>query len=170
MGKKKSPAQTRVLLDTSFLISFANPLRPHHAVAVEWFRHCVKNRIPLGLSTIVAAEFEMNERITDLPLRNFHVVPFNMPHAQKAGSFQNLLRDRDPADKRNVVINDLKILAQAEVEQFGMILTEDANTLTKYANRLGEAGLGNVKALLLKEGFAPGRLQDPDQTEMDLRG
>lgn len=170
MANVKSPIIKQVLVDTSYLISFADPRRSHHAVAVEWFRHCVGNGIVLGLSTLVAAEFEAKQRVTDLPLHNFRIIPFNMTHAQKAGSFYPLFRDRDSEDKRCVVENDLKILAQAEVEKFGVILTEDKNTLVKYAARLHEAGMGGVKALLLKEGFQPGRLRDPDQTEMDLRG
>jgi hypothetical protein len=36
----------QVSLDTSFLITFADPGRPNHAVALEYFRHCLTQRIP----------------------------------------------------------------------------------------------------------------------------
>jgi predicted nucleic acid-binding protein len=37
----------QVSLDTSYLISFADPARPNHAVAVEYFRHCLAQlRLP----------------------------------------------------------------------------------------------------------------------------
>jgi hypothetical protein len=37
----------QVSLDTSFLISFADPDRPNHAVAVDYFRHCLAQQIPM---------------------------------------------------------------------------------------------------------------------------
>ena len=36
-----------VLLDTSFLITFANPDRPHHDAAKQYFRECIQRQIPM---------------------------------------------------------------------------------------------------------------------------
>ena len=37
--------------------------------------------VPLYLSVIAASEFQVKQDITDLPLRNFEVLPFNIDHA-----------------------------------------------------------------------------------------
>jgi predicted nucleic acid-binding protein len=47
-----------VLVDTSFLITLANPTqRKHHKIAVQYFRASVDRGVVLHLSTIVIAEF-----------------------------------------------------------------------------------------------------------------
>jgi hypothetical protein len=71
-------------------------------------------------------------------------------------------------DVRRIIINDLKIIAQAEEEQIGIILTEDANTLSRVAARLRERTASAVRALLLTDGFTPGKLQNPDQGELNI--
>lgn len=163
---------TRVLVDTSFLISLASPPRDRHAVAVEWFRYFVEKAAALELSTLVVAEFEVRQAITDLPLQNFNILPFNISHARKAAQFHRALLNQEVAkdadDQRDVVINDLKILGQASAEEINIVLTEDERTLTKYAWRLRDAGLCHVTPLLLKDGFQPGRLENPDQNELNL--
>jgi hypothetical protein len=66
-----------VLLDTSFLISLADPNRPRHAVARSYFEHFIEEGIPMYLSTIAAGEFQVGQPISDLPLDRFIVLPFN---------------------------------------------------------------------------------------------
>ncbi|MBI4624972.1 MAG: hypothetical protein HY736_17365 [Verrucomicrobia bacterium] len=41
-----------VLLDTTFLITFANPNAKNHAVARRYFDHFVDESVPMFLSTI----------------------------------------------------------------------------------------------------------------------
>jgi predicted nucleic acid-binding protein len=162
----------QVSLDTSFLISFADPGRKHHSVAVEYFNYCRNKGIPMNVSVIAAGEFEVGQAVNDLPLRNFRIQPFNLPHAIRAATFFKALKGRqvqqDKDDARAVILNDLKILAQAEEEGIGIILSEDASTLSKYAIRLKEAGLCEVEVVLLKDGFTPGRLDNPHQREIPL--
>ena len=161
----------QVSLDTSFLISFADPDRPNHAAAVDYFRHCLGQQIPMWLSTVAAGEFEVGQPISDLPLQNFRVQPYNLPHAIKAAALFRVLREENtPAsdDRRPIIINDLKILAQAEEENIPIILTEDLNTLWRIAERLRQRGHTNVRVLLLTEGFNPGRLEQPAQDEFRL--
>lgn len=67
-----------------------------------------------------------------------------------------------------MVRNDLKILAQADIEKCHVILTEDANTLTRWADQLGKANLCGVSPLLLKDGFRPDELVDPDQKTLGI--
>lgn len=159
----------QISLDTSFLISFADPERPHHGVALEYFRHCLANRIPMWISTIAAGEFEVGQSITDLPLQTFRIQPYNLPHAIKAASLYNALKNEGgPDDGRKIIINDLKILAQAEDDDIGVILTEDARTLSKIAAKLNSSAKLSTRVLLLAEGFTPGRLERPNQNEFVL--
>jgi predicted nucleic acid-binding protein len=161
----------QVSLDTSFLISFADPTRPHHAAALEYFRHCLAQNIPMWISVVAAGEFEVGQPVSDLPLQNFRIQPYNLPHALRAAALLRALQQepsQHPGETRRVIINDLKILAQAEEEQIPIILTEDANTLSRLAARLREHKQVSVRVLLLKEGFTPARLQNPEQDELRL--
>ena len=161
----------QVSLDTSFLISFADPDRPNHTVAVNYFRHCLAQRVPMWISVVAAGEFEVGEPVSDLPLQNFRIQPYNLPHAIRAAALFRALRQdaAEPAEERRpIIINDLKILAQAEEDQIPVILTEDANTLSRLADRLRQRGAVSVRVLLLTEGFAPARLENPAQDELRL--
>jgi predicted nucleic acid-binding protein len=159
-----------VSLDTSFLISFADPSRPNHSVAVDYFRYCVAQRIPMWISTVAAGEFEVKQPINDLPLQNFRVQPYNLPHAIRAAAlFRELQGERGAAeDRRPIVINDLKIIAQAVEEKIRLIITEDKNTLTRLVSRLRRKNIISLDVLLLADGFAPRRLETPAQTELRL--
>jgi hypothetical protein len=84
-----------VLLDTSFLITLVNAERPHHDVAVRYYRHMLQNNVTMCFSAIVASEFGIKQTITDLPLGNFRPLNFNVPHGQKAALVWNLLGSRD---------------------------------------------------------------------------
>jgi predicted nucleic acid-binding protein len=162
---------SQISLDTSFLISFADPSRANHAVAVDYFRHCLAERIPMWLSTVAAGEFEVRQPVSDLPLQNFRIQPYNLPHAIRAAALFRVLLQEDvepSVDRRPIIINDLKILAQAEEESIPVILTEDRNTLYRIAERLRQKGSSQVRVLLLTEGFTPGRLVDRSQGELPL--
>jgi len=161
----------QVSLDTSFLITFADPGRAQHPVAVDYFRHCLTQRIPMWLSAVAAGEFEVGQPVSDLPLQNFRIQPYNLPHAIRAAALFRALREGvvpSTEDRRPIIINDLKILAQAEEENIPAILTEDRNTLSRLTDRLRQRGLVNVRVLLLTEGFTPGRLEKPAQDEFPL--
>ena len=162
----------QVSLDTSFLISFADPSRrPNHPVAVDYFRHCLAQRIPMWISTVVAGEFEVGQPVSDLPLQNFRIQPYNLPHAIRAAALFRALREEPPVaaeDRRPLIINDLKIVAQAEEENVPVILTEDRNTLSRLVERLRQKKTISVRVLLLAEGFTPGRLETPGQDEFPL--
>jgi len=154
------------LLDTSFLITLANPLRPHHAAAKFYYREALLRGVPLYLSAIVASEFQVRQSVTDLPLRNLEVLPFNMDHAMTAGLLLRELR-RDATDDRAAVKDDLKLIAQAVCESLTHVITEDEQTLCKYSRRLSDAGRCNLKPVLLADGpdaawFENGQSRIPD--------
>lgn len=141
-----------VLLDTSFLISFSDPARPHHKAALSYYRECVRRQIPMYLSTIVISEFQVKQAVNDLPLRNFVVLPFNVDHAMKCGlNIRNMARD--PEDDRVRVKDDFKLLAQCDCEAISHLISEDASTLAKYLDRARDAGLTTTRAVLLRDGF-----------------
>jgi predicted nucleic acid-binding protein len=141
-----------VLLDTSFLISLADPGRKHHRIAVDYLREALRRGVPLYLSVIAASEFQVRQAVTDLPLRNFEVLPFNIDHAMQAGLLTRDLQ-RDPGDDRGAVKDDVKLIAQAICQSLTHILTEDARTLVKYVERFNAAGQCSLKTILLADGF-----------------
>jgi len=125
----------------------------------------------MWLSTIATGEFEVGQPVSDLPLQNFRIQPYNLPHSIRAAALFRAIRDADPLapeDRRPVIINDLKILAQAEEEDIPVILTEDRNTLWRLTERLRQRGQIKARVLLLSEGFTPGRLETPAQDEFPL--
>jgi predicted nucleic acid-binding protein len=141
-----------ILLDTSYLISLADPSRQHHQAALAYLREAVRREVPLYLSVVVAAEFQVKQAVTDLPMRNLEVLPFNFDHAMMAGLLMRELK-RDSDDDRSAVKDDVKLIAQAICESLTHILTEDAQTLVKYVRRFNDAGKCALKTILLAEGF-----------------
>jgi predicted nucleic acid-binding protein len=162
----------KVCLDTSFLISFADPTRPHHTVALDYYRYCVSEGILMYLSVVAAGEFEVRQPITDLPLSEYIMLPYNLPDAVRAARLRAKLIEKsnafDSGDTRRIIVNDLMIIAQAEEEAIPIILSEDASTLSRFAAHLRSLGDAAVDVILLADGFTPGRLSDPDQTELGL--
>lgn len=140
------------LVDTSFLISLADPKRPHHDAAMAYFREALRRGVPMYLSAIAASEFQVRQAVTDLPLRNFEVLPFNIDHAMQTGLLMRKL-SRDGGDDRVAVKDDIKLIAQAICESMTHLLTEDARTLVKYLERLCAVGECSVRPILLKDGF-----------------
>lgn len=141
-----------VLLDTSFLISFSDPHRAHHAAAVRYYKECVLRQIPMYLSTIVISEFQVKQAINDLPLRNLVVLPFNIDHAMRCGLMIRQI-PRDAGDDRVRVKDDFKLLAQCDCESISHLLTEDASTLDKYLDRARTNGVFPTQTVLLRNGF-----------------
>ncbi len=153
---------TTVLVDTSFLISLVDEHRPRHSIAAQYYRLALEQPVPMFLSVIVASEFSIKQPLTDLPLNQFRILPFNIPHAIRAAELWRQL-GRDDGDNRAVVRDDLKLLAQADKESIPIILTEDAQTLHKYCNRLREQGILRTRTILLADGFDPSGLRDDGQ-------
>lgn len=141
-----------ILLDTSYLITLADPTRPHHTVAVQYLREALVRGCPLYLSAIAASEFQVKQAVTDLPLRNFHVLPFNIDHAMMAGQLMRSLH-RDQGDDRVSLKDDIKLIGQMVCESITHLLTEDRNLAAKYLARLSSLGQINAQAILLADGF-----------------
>ena len=157
-----------VLLDTSFLISLVDGNRPNHSTAALYYRMMLEQQSPMFFSAIVAAEFAIKQPITDLPLKNFRCIPFNIPHSTEAARLWNALGKHDGGDNRAVVRDDIKLMAQAAHESIPFILTEDASTLYKYCERLRDAGVLRVRALKLADGFDSCALREDGQRGLVL--
>jgi len=155
-----------VLLDTSFLISLSDPARPHHATALAYYRECIKRQVPMLLSAIAVSEFQVKQAINDLPLRNFIALPFNIDHAMACGLLMRA-QTRDPDDDRVRVKDDFKLIAQCECEGISHLLTEDANTLTKYLARLPTGSHAVTRPVLLRDGFEAAWFEN-GQTQLSL--
>jgi predicted nucleic acid-binding protein len=146
------------LVDTSFLIALVKPEEACHAAALAYYKGCIERDIPLYLSTIVISEFSVKQAATDLELRNYVVVPFNVDHAMRAGQLFNAI-ERDRGDGRQAVKDDVKLIAQCASEQISHLLTADERTLAKYTRRLAAAGLVATKPIILTVGFDVGWFQ-----------
>lgn len=141
-----------ILLDTSFLITYADPTRENHHVATRYFAEALGYGAVLYLSTIAASEFHVRQPVTQLPMRNVLMLPFNIDHAMTAAGLWKQLQ-RDPGDLRAVVKDDVKLLGQMVCESVTHVLTEDEGTLAKYARRLNAAGACSITPILLKDGY-----------------
>lgn len=157
-----------VLLDTSFIISLVDSSRTNHSIATLYYRLLLEQQVPMYFSAIVAAEIAIKQPITDLPLKNFRTIPFNIPHAIESARLWNLLGTRDDGDSRAVVRDDVKLMAQAAHEAIPFILTEDASTLFKYCERLRNSGNLSVRAVKLVDGFDSSALRLDGQKSFDF--
>ncbi len=71
----------------------------------------------LKCSTIAVAEYCIKGKHTELPLRNVQILPFNFSHALRAGELSSIWishRNESKFPERAVVINDIKLMAQAD--------------------------------------------------------
>lgn len=159
---------TGVLLDTSFVMRLMKPNDALHANARSWFRELLDRKVPMHLSTIVVAEYCVKGSFDELPLRNVRMLPFNVDHARRAGPLSGTLlalRSKGSTDDRAVVLNDVKLLAQAEATPgISHILTKDGGFATRIAqlNGAGHVLVTQVLDLNVPMADSLGRLNFPD--------
>jgi predicted nucleic acid-binding protein len=121
-----------VLLDTSYLITLSNPLRDNHLIAKQYFTQLINRSVMLYLSTIVISEFEVKQRVKDIGLQNFIVLPFNIDHAIAAASLtMSAVKTRGIDYPRCSVKDDVKLLAQCEIAGISHFLTDDEKCTTQ---------------------------------------
>jgi predicted nucleic acid-binding protein len=65
-----------VFLDTSFLITLADPSRERHTVAKSFFQHFLATKMPMAISAIVVAEFCVKQKLATLPLEHLFLLPY----------------------------------------------------------------------------------------------
>lgn len=110
-----------VLLDTSFFIRLLNDEDPLHKNAVGYYKYFLDNDITLKISTISIAEYCVQGKLEELPLRNLQIIPFNLKDAERTGYFANIIFSESKIEKENltpraIIPNDSKLFAQADLD------------------------------------------------------
>lgn len=125
-----------VLLDTSFFIRFLNEADPLFKNSDGYYRYFLQKEIPMCISTISVAEYCVIGRINELPLKDLQIVPFNLDHAKRTGEFASIAFKNKGSlaiQQRNIIPNDTKLFAQADVEAgIGYYLSSDLESKKIY--------------------------------------
>ncbi|SKA14048.1 hypothetical protein SAMN04488128_1021050 [Chitinophaga eiseniae] len=125
-----------VLLDTSFFLRFLNERDPLFANADGYFRYFIENDIPMYISTISIGEYCVRGTVDELPLRSLKVLTYNIDHAKRTGVFANLIfsnKGRLKLNERNIIPNDTKLFATADVEgEVAYYLSSDGESQKIY--------------------------------------
>lgn len=111
-----------VLLDTSFFLRFLNDSDPLFKNADGYFRFFLQKELTMVISTVSIAEYCVGGDVHELPLRNLQIVPFNLDHAKRAGELAKTVFEARKNEKlvvtnRNIIPNDTKLFAQADIEK-----------------------------------------------------
>lgn len=141
-----------IVLDTSFLITLADPGRANHATARQYWRYVTEQAIPIYLSTIVVSEFCIKQEIPPDILQACIVLPFNWDDAIKAASLDFSKIPRGEAS-RDALKDDVKIIAQATVKDAALVITDDTRSFYKFAQELKAAGTVKFRTIKLEDGF-----------------
>ena len=121
----------------------------------SYYKYFLEHSVVMLLPTVVAAEFSVVQPVTVLPLRNFRVLPFNLPEAVKCAELNahHYRQQLGNAGQRDSVKDNFKIIAQAVVQQARLLITEDETTLCKYCERLNADGKIKFRVVKLSAGF-----------------
>jgi len=128
-----------VLLDTSFLIRLLNDEDPLHDNAKAYYKYLLEKGIIPKVSTISIAEYCVKGSVTDLPLKNLQIIPFNLDHAIKTGEFAKIIFDESKASNvflkpRPIIPNDSKLFASADLDKtITHFVTSDTRSQSTYA-------------------------------------
>lgn len=125
-----------LLLDTGFLVRFLKAEDALNANATGYYKYCLEHEIPLFCSTIAIAEYCVKGDVSDLPLKDIRIVPFNTTHASRAGEITRHalpLSEKTDKNPRACVLNDIKMFAQADVEEvIDSFIMADGEALKLY--------------------------------------
>jgi hypothetical protein len=139
-----------VLLDTSFFLRFLNESDPLFENADGYFKYLIQEKFDLVISTISIAEYCSGGDISELPLRNLQILPFNLSHGKRTGEFARIAfkarKEKALELKERLLIpNDTKLFSQADSEDYiQFYLSSDLESL-KIFNLLNAALKLNFK-------------------------
>jgi hypothetical protein len=125
-----------VLLDTSFFLRFLNDNDPLFQNADGYYKYLIEQKFDLIISTISIAEYCVKGNLNELPLRDLQILPFNIDHAKRTGElafsvFEN--KSRLNLAERNIIPNDTKLFAQADIEEsIKYYVSSDSESLKIY--------------------------------------
>lgn len=125
-----------VLLDTSFFIRFLNDADSLFKNSEGYYKYFLQKEIPMFVSTISIAEYCVIGNINELPLKDLQIVPFNLSHSKRTGEFARIVfsnKGKLNLQNRNIIPNDTKLFAQADVEiNIGYYLSSDVESKKIY--------------------------------------
>lgn len=142
-----------VQLDTSFLITLADPRRDRHGTAKQFFQYFLKERMPMAVSAIVVAEFCQRQDFQTLPAEQLMFVPFTHEDAVAAAGF-DFKEFKAEGINRQSLKDDFKIIGQAHARGFGYVITDDEETMFRYCEDLRKAGRTHLRGIKLQSGFS----------------
>jgi predicted nucleic acid-binding protein len=153
------------VLDTGFLITLVNRNRPSHQAARNYYKCFLDHSVVMLLPTVVISEFSIVQPVTDLPLRNFRVLPFNFLDAVKCAELNahHYRLQMGNTGQRDSVKDDFKIIAQAVVQGARLLVTEDETTLCKYCERLKSDAKIEFRVVKLSGGFDEAQVNEDGQ-------
>lgn len=141
-----------VFLDTSYLITLADPMRDRHAVAKRYYQEFLARKMPMAVSAIVVAEFCVRQKLETLPLQQVILVPFNHEDAVVAAGLHYKAFQNSGVDRQSLK-DDFKIIGHAQARDFGYLITDDAETMFTYCETLRATGQAKLRAIKLQSGF-----------------
>ena len=142
-----------VFLDTSYLITLADPRRERHSVAKSYFQHFLAAKMPMAISAIVVAEFCVKQELATLPLEQLLLPPFTHEDAVVVAALDFKAFQQAGGD-RQALKDDFKIIGHASARQFGYLITDDADTMFRYCEELHRQGRISVRGIKLQAGFS----------------
>jgi hypothetical protein len=141
-----------VFLDTSYLITLADPKRERHTVAKRYYQEFLARKMPMAISAIVVAEFCMRQKLETLPLQQLILIPFNHEDAIAAAGLDYKPFQKPGVDRQSLK-DDFKIIGHAQNRNFGYLVTDDADTMYPYCEALRNAGQVKLRIIKLQSGF-----------------
>lgn len=142
-----------VMLDTSFLITLADPRRERHPAAKQYFQHFLAEKMPMLVSAIVVAEFCARQELATLPLEQLVLVPFTHEDAVVAATF-DFKPHKGAEQDRQSLKDDFKIIGHAHARNLGYMITDDAETMFEHCTVLRKEGRTHLRAIKLQTGFS----------------
>lgn len=139
-----------VLLDTSFFLRFLNESDPLFVNADGYFKYLIQEKFDLVISTISIAEYCSGGDISELPLRNLQILPFNLNHSKRTGEFAKIAfkarKEKALELKERLLIpNDTKLFSQADSEEYIHYYLSSDSESQKVYNLLKESIKLNFK-------------------------
>lgn len=133
----------KVLFDTAFIIRLMNESDPLHDTIRECFQYCLDRGFLTITSAICISEYAIKADPCNI-VEQIKVLPFTGATASTTGKINH---GRDAGDQRDSVKDDYKIIATAIEQGCNFIVTTDARTLKKYADRCAP----NTKTIVISE-------------------
>lgn len=144
----------------------ADPSRANHTTAEAYWRHFLESGIPVFLSTIVVSEFCLKQPIPKAILNSCILLPFNWNDALKAAELD--FKKAGRTDSRDALKDDVKITAQAAVQDAAWVITDDSGSFFRYARKLADDQIVLFQPIKLEDGFDLSQFQSGGQRLLDL--